>query len=166
MDVDPEVAPVLEELNTCLEALQSKVQSPLMQLDEDTVAGQYSVDEQARISLGSAFTMIMSYYCYKRLRNETIDAQLKFKVDRVGDYVKKLREIVEREKVKSAAAGAGSSTQRNASGIVAGEAGSATAVVANEVEEDFPQLKRARNETVDRAVRDALSVNKHLAGNK
>lgn len=107
MDVDPDVADLVSNLQTALEAVQEKVQQPFLLLDEDIVASSFSVDEQARLSLAAAFTMIMAFYCHKRLQNETIDAQLKLKVERVSDYVKKLRELVEREKVKGAAAPAG-----------------------------------------------------------
>lgn len=100
MEVDPDVANLLSSMNRSLEDIQQRVQAPLMQLNEDVVASSYPLEDQAKISLATAFTLIMSYYCYKRLHNEPIDAQLKLKVERVSEYVKKLREIKEIERLK------------------------------------------------------------------
>ncbi len=100
MEVDPDVANLLSSMNRSLEDIQQRVQAPLAHLNEDIVASSYPLEDQAKISLATAFTLIMSYDCYKRLHNEPIDAQLKLKVERVSEYVKKLREIKEIERLK------------------------------------------------------------------
>lgn len=100
MEVDPDVAELLSSMDKSLGDLQQRVQVPLSQLNEDVVASNYSVEDQAKITLATAFTLVMSYYCHKRLNNETIDPQLKLKVERVSEYVKKLREIKELERLK------------------------------------------------------------------
>jgi hypothetical protein len=114
MEIDSDVQPLLDSLQTTLTGIKDRVMPSFAILDEDLVTANYSADEQARLCLASSFALIMSYYSVKKLRNEPISEQLKLKVERVSEYVKKLREIVEREKVKrdlaAAAAAAASST--------------------------------------------------------
>ncbi|CUG86857.1 Hypothetical protein, putative [Bodo saltans] len=100
MEVDPDIAELLSSMDNSLLELQQRVQGPLAQLNEDVVASNYPVEDQAKITLATAFTLIMSYYCHKRLHNEPIDPQLKLKVERVSEYVKKLREIKEIERLR------------------------------------------------------------------
>ena len=166
MEVDSDVQPLLDNLKTTIDAIRDRVLPPFSILDEDLVTANYTPDEQARLSLAAAFALIMSYYSCKKLRNEPITEQLKLKVERVSDYVKKLREIVEREKIKRDLAAAAASKD-DKSAIDAAPAGASSRAQKRPLDEaageslpaSLPAFKRPR---VDKEL--VASLTSHVTG--
>ena len=100
MQIDNDVAPLIQSMDVNLARLRNEIIPVFQSIDDAYVLANFSADEQARLNLAAAFTLIMSFYSYKRCRHEPIDPQLKLNVERVAEYVKKLREIAERERMK------------------------------------------------------------------
>ncbi|RNF10823.1 exosome-associated protein 3 [Trypanosoma rangeli] len=97
MDFDDDVVPLMQKLDAVLLRMRSELLPLLASLNEDVLVTNYSVDEQARISLAAAFVLVLLTYAYDRLQNAVgktgVDARVQLKLDRVSGYIKKLREI-------------------------------------------------------------------------
>ncbi|RNF19630.1 exosome-associated protein 3 [Trypanosoma conorhini] len=99
MDFDEDVASLMRRMDATLLRMQSELLPLLASLNEDVLVTNYSVDEQARISLAAAFALVLLTYSHDRLRNAAgkagMDARVQLKLERVSGYIKKLREITQ-----------------------------------------------------------------------
>ncbi|KEG12232.1 putative 3 exoribonuclease, partial [Trypanosoma grayi] len=99
MEFDEDVAPLMQKMDGALARMQTELLPLLAALDEDVLVSHYSVDEQARISLAAAFALVLLTYAHDRLqynkRAAAVDPQVQLKMDRVVEYIKKLREITQ-----------------------------------------------------------------------
>lgn len=119
MDVDADIAPVLASGDRLLEVIQRDLLPRLAALDEDVVESHYSMEEQARLYLSAAFTLAFSLYSLDKLNRRSVssnvklsdmesfnsvagqmDPQLLLKIERITEYIKKLREITHLSKAQ------------------------------------------------------------------
>ena len=91
MDVDDDVAPILSKMDELMAEIQTELLPKVKDLTEDTVATQFAVEEQARVSIAAAFAILMATYCRRRFLNEPIDAPLTQRIEKIGEYIKKVR---------------------------------------------------------------------------
>ncbi|EPY28392.1 exosome-associated protein 3 [Strigomonas culicis] len=112
MDVDPDILPLLGTLEEHLATVRTTLLPAFAALDEDRLLSHYPVEAQARLYLSAAFTLAMSLYALDRLQNRQapppkgtshrqapaapgeVEPQLALKIERVVDYVRKLKAIV------------------------------------------------------------------------
>lgn len=133
MDVDSEVAPLVEEMAKRLAVARATLLPALQHLDEDTLLSFYTIDEQARLYLSAAFTLALSLYALDKITHRQVaggdkaaprltgagtrggaaaassgstDTQLVLKIERITEYIKKLQELATLEKQKKIAAAA------------------------------------------------------------
>ncbi|CCW71194.1 unnamed protein product [Phytomonas sp. Hart1] len=113
MNLDPQIVPVINSMQENLEKIQKNLLPKLDELDEDIVVSYYSLEEQARLFLSAAFAASLAMYSLDKLQNRAhhqgnsnakrvsegseidsgVDLQLSLKIERITDYIKKLREI-------------------------------------------------------------------------
>lgn len=131
MDIDSEIAPLVEKMNAALGPIQTELIPLFASLDEDTVMSSYSLHEQARLHLSAAFALAFGLYALDKLNHyqppatnkveathnrtvvtggSAVDAQLVLKIERITDYIRKLREITNAEGQVQAAAAAAAAT--------------------------------------------------------
>lgn len=67
MDVDSDIKPLLDSMSEAMQRIRLELLPALKELDEDTLASQYSVDEQARLYISAAFTLALSLYSLDKL---------------------------------------------------------------------------------------------------
>lgn len=91
MDVDEDVFPILTKMDELMAEIQSELLPSVKALSEDIVATQFSVEEQARMSIAAAFAILMATYCRRRFLNEPIEAPLTQRIEKIGEYIKKVR---------------------------------------------------------------------------
>lgn len=91
MDVDEDVFPILTKMDDLMAEIQSELLPSVKVLSEDIVATQFSVEEQARMSIAAAFAILMATYCRRRFLNEPIEAPLTQRIEKIGEYIKKVR---------------------------------------------------------------------------
>ena len=101
MEIDGEMAPHIAALNEKLLEMEQKVLAPMSKIDENTVVSSYTLPQQASLSLACAFSAIMAYHSYKVLNNMPLEEQIELKLQRVQEYVRKLRDIAEHEALRS-----------------------------------------------------------------
>ncbi|ESS69374.1 hypothetical protein TCDM_01881 [Trypanosoma cruzi Dm28c] len=99
MDFDDDVLPLMREMDAKLIRMQSELLPLLASLNEDVLVTKYSVDEQARVSLATAFILVLLTYAHDRMQHvggkKGMDARVQLKLERVSGYIKKLREITQ-----------------------------------------------------------------------
>ncbi|CCW61085.1 unnamed protein product [Phytomonas sp. EM1] len=115
MDLDPQIVPVINAMQEKIETIKTNLLPKLDALDEDLVVSHYSLEEQARLFLAAAFATSLSMYSLDKLQNRAhphdaahakrvgetselnpgVDLQLALKIERITDYIKKLREITD-----------------------------------------------------------------------
>lgn len=132
MELDDEIAPLVQEMENSMSQLEKEFLPLLSQLDEDVVVSRYDIDAQARLYLSTAFTLAMSLFSLDKLNNEAhlhhprveakdnllmacggsaCDARLMLQLERITDAIKKLKEISSlKTQAAAAAAGATSSS--------------------------------------------------------
>nr|CCC91635.1 putative 3' exoribonuclease [Trypanosoma congolense IL3000] len=97
MQFDEDIIPLMEKMDGALDAILKQLLPLLSSLDEDVLVSNYGVDEQARISLSAAFALLFLTFSHDRLLNKPggagEDQQLMLKINRVTEYIGKLREI-------------------------------------------------------------------------
>ncbi|KAH9586654.1 hypothetical protein LSM04_003815 [Trypanosoma melophagium] len=97
MEFDADIIPLMQGMDAAHRRMQTELLPLLTALDEDVVVSKYGVDEQARISIAAAYALVLLTYAHDRLWNkvgsEKIDPQVKLKMERVSEYIKKLHEI-------------------------------------------------------------------------
>ena len=89
--IDQDVKPTIEAMDQELANVQAKVVPQYKQLNEEIILTTMSLDDQAQLSLASAYSVVTSYYCYRRNLDLPIDDVLKAKVDRITDYIRKVK---------------------------------------------------------------------------
>ena len=89
--IDPDVEPVVNALNNEMELIQQNVVVPYSNLSEEKIVTTMSIQDQVRLSLAGAYAVLSSFYCYKRVHNEPLDPIVKAKIDRVADYIRKVK---------------------------------------------------------------------------
>ncbi|AAZ12610.1 exosome-associated protein 3 [Trypanosoma equiperdum] len=101
MQFDEDIVPLMEKMNAALDRVHQCLLPLLSSLDEDMLVSNYTVDEQARISLSAASALLFLTYAHDRLLNRAQgageDQQLMLKINRVTEYIGKLREITSLE---------------------------------------------------------------------
>ncbi|ESL10409.1 exosome-associated protein 3 [Trypanosoma rangeli SC58] len=172
MDFDDDVVPLMQKLDAALLRMRSELLPLLASLNEDVLVTNYSVDEQARISLAAAFMLVLLTYAQDRLRNAVgktgVDARVQLKLDRVSRYIKKLREIThldsrKQEKTTEAAAAGGKAARKR--GRVETDGSNAElheATDASAVDDPygdailFTEIERGAGKTVSSSVQNLL----------
>lgn len=99
--MDADVEPIVEKLNAAAAAIRTQVVPAYGQLDEGKILSDGSLEDQATLCIASAYALTSALYVYKRCNGEEPDAQLKAKVERVGEYIRKIKaaDIQLRERV-------------------------------------------------------------------
>eukprot|EP00758_Cryptobia_borreli_P012425 Tbor_TRINITY_DN5747_c1_g1::TRINITY_DN5747_c1_g1_i2::g.20140::m.20140 len=93
MDIDDEIAPTITKMKELLEEMYTTVIPILSNLNEDILATDCTVEEQAKLSVCSAFVILMGKYSYLKLNNTPIiDAALTERINKIGRYIRTIRE--------------------------------------------------------------------------
>eukprot|EP00388_Colpodella_angusta_P004932 GDKJ01015676.1.p1 GENE.GDKJ01015676.1~~GDKJ01015676.1.p1 ORF type:complete len:134 (-),score=11.22 GDKJ01015676.1:103-504(-) len=103
MDADEDIIPLLNTLNESLAAFEANVLPLVSSLDEDTLATEYSVEEQAKLQIVCAYVALMGTFSQRLVAGEPIDEELRRRVEKVGEYI---------GKIKSSSDALGSTAQR------------------------------------------------------
>ncbi|KAH8612985.1 hypothetical protein ERJ75_000830300 [Trypanosoma vivax] len=97
MEFDEDILPLMQKMDGVLTQIQEQLLPLFSLLSEDVLVSNYGVDEQARISLAAAFVLLLVTYAHDALTNRPngagMDKQLMLKINRVTEYIGKLREI-------------------------------------------------------------------------
>lgn len=91
MDADEEIIPLLNTLANSLAEFEATALPLVSSLDEDTIASEYTVEEQAKIQIVCAYASVMGLYCQRLCAGEAIDADLRQRVDKIGAYINKIK---------------------------------------------------------------------------
>lgn len=191
MKLDADIEPLVQEMTATMSDIQSKLLPLFDRLDEDMVIANYSPDEQARIYLSAAFTMALSLYSVDKLSHRSApaptgkraaagstassttdptvstgvnsaDAQLVLKIERITDYIKKLRDITQLSQSASRTSPVRDVTwkedapKRGSHDVDAEVPVCSTNDDDGEQSSDAPRRKRARSEDNERATASSL----------
>lgn len=109
MDVDDDVVPVINALDSALVELQESMNGLFDSsvLNEETIPEKLSIEEQANFANVSAFALATCFYAFKRVNGLPIDPQLLEKISRVKEYAAKVKEAHVTETLKSTQAAKG-----------------------------------------------------------
>lgn len=91
MDADEDIIPLLNTLNASLAEFEATVLPLVSSLDEDTIATEYTVEEQAKIQIVCAYATVMGCYCQRMCAGEPIDHELRQRVDKISQYIGKIK---------------------------------------------------------------------------
>lgn len=89
--IDPDVAPLVSELEQDGTKLRQSVIAQYQTLNPDLIATSFSLEEQAKLNLAGAYTTLSALYCQRRLKNQPIDSVLQAKLEQVKDYMRKVK---------------------------------------------------------------------------
>jgi len=100
IDADPDMIPHLVELERCLGQVRDLILPSLKSLTEESLVAKCSSEAHAAYALAAAFTLLTSLHAQRKLENRSVDAQLAHKLNRIQEYIRKMREIGELEQIK------------------------------------------------------------------
>lgn len=94
MDLDEDVQPVVEKLDTSLATLEARVDELFdpNEINPETLPEKLSLEEQANLANISAYTIATCYYCLLRANGMEMPPQLREKLARVKEYVAKVKQ--------------------------------------------------------------------------
>ncbi|CAD2220028.1 hypothetical protein ADEAN_000754200 [Angomonas deanei] len=99
MDVDESIEPLLTQMQALRETLKIELMPKLTsEMTEEKLLTEYDSEGQGRLYLSAAFILAFGLYSLDKVQNNKPDQQVVLKIERITEYIKKLKEISQIQK--------------------------------------------------------------------